>query len=57
MALRGREEGVALGQKRTGSGAREERCKAKALFRCKKFLDFDTVVFLFLFDKYCLIME
>ena len=29
----------------------------KALFRCKKFLDFNTVVFSFLFDKHCLIME
>jgi len=29
----------------------------KALFRCKKFLDFDTVAFSFLFDKHCLIME
>ena len=27
----------------------------KALFRSKKFLDFDTIVILFLFDKHCLI--
>ena len=29
----------------------------KALFRSKKFLDFDTITLSFLFDKYCLIME
>jgi len=28
-----------------------------ALFRCKKFFDFDTVAFSFLFDKHCLIIE
>jgi hypothetical protein len=28
-----------------------------SFFRCKIFLNFDTVVFSFLFDKYCLIME
>ena len=32
-------------------------CCFKTLFRCKKFWDFDTVAFSFLFDKYCLIME
>jgi len=31
--------------------------KTVTLFRCKKFLNFDTVAFLFLFDKNCLIME
>jgi len=30
---------------------------AFALFRSKKFLDFDTVALLFLFNKHCLIME
>jgi hypothetical protein len=30
---------------------------SEALFRCKKFLDFDTIVFSFLFDKHCLIIE
>jgi hypothetical protein len=28
-----------------------------ALFGCKKFLDFDTVALLFVFDKYCPIMD
>jgi len=29
----------------------------KALFKCKKYLDFDTVALLFVFDKYCPIMN
>ena len=37
--------------------ATRTRRTCKALFRCKKFLDFDTVAFSFLFDKHCLIME
>jgi hypothetical protein len=35
----------------------EEEAKTLALFRSKKFLDFDPVVFLFLFNKHCPIME
>ena len=29
----------------------------KALFRSKKFLNFDTVALLFLFDKHCPVIE
>ena len=39
------------------TGNLEKILRTKALFRCKKFLDFDTVAFSFLFDKHCLIME
>jgi len=32
-------------------------CETEALFRSEIFLDFDIVVFLFLFDKHCPIIE
>jgi len=31
--------------------------QAKALFRCEKILDFDTVTLLFVCGKYCLIID
>jgi len=40
--------------------SRERRWKSlaiEALFRFKKFLNFDIIIFLFLFDKHCPIMK
>jgi len=39
------------------AGRFEVKNGIQVLFRCKKFLDFNTVAFSFLFDKHCLIME
>ena len=42
---------VPLGSRDGGGG------KSRALFRFEIFLNFDILVFLFLFDKHCLIIE
>jgi len=46
------------GRRQLGRAGGDELCvSTEALFRCKKFLDFDTVALSFLFDKYCPIIE
>jgi len=41
----------------SGIKKRSVRKQIQALFSLQKFLDFATVVFLFLFDNYCLIID
>ena len=53
------DSGAALRPSRSGSSIHSNLRSLSQLrrFRWKKFLDFDTVVFSFLFDKYYLIIE